>query len=113
MANTLDKIRAAIAEHEEKLGELRAAEKVVKALDNKPESPKIAEKDRSQETTSRQTVGASVMAALSDGPQNLGTILERVNATGKNATDQSISSALQILKRKNLVIRKGRLWRTK
>ena len=113
MANTLDKIRAAIAEHEEKLAELRAAEKVVNALDNKPQTLRILETVSSPETMPRQTVGAAIMATLSDGPQNLATILERVNATGKSVTDQSISSALQILKKKNLVVRRGRMWKIK
>jgi len=124
METTLDKIRAAIAEHEEKLVELRAAEKVVAAID-KPRSPEISEKDsyqdrypsasysKQQETAQRQTVGALVMSVIAREPLNLGTILERVRASGKDVTDQSISSALQILKKKNLVVRKGRMWKTK
>ena len=125
MANTLDKIRAAIAEHEEKLGELRAAEKVVAAIEPSAvvispglsvainPSTQMAAMHQLNKTTPRQTVGALVMSVIAREPLNLGTILERVRATGKNVTDQSISSALQVLKKKGLVTRKGRMWKTK
>jgi len=113
MANTLDKIREAIAEHEEKLGDLRAAEKVVVALEGRLQSLRISGKDGNQTMPERQTVGAAIMTALSDGQKNLGAILEHVNATGKNVNDQSISSALQILKKKNLIVRRGRMWKIK
>lgn len=110
MTGTLGKIRAAIAVHEGKLAELRAAEKVVTILEGEAVKNTAPVDGRPAQ---KQTVGATIMDMLSDGHKSLAVILERVHASGKETTNQSISSALQVLRKKGLVVRKGREWKVK
>ncbi len=125
MDTSLDLIRAKISELEQKLTDLRIAERELIALGTAPTqktrfAPKLVtapeettkvEPEASEEAGSQQTIGTTVTEILGQhGSLTVPAIAEHVASAGRDISNRAISFALQALKKRGLVKSAGGEW---
>lgn len=127
MDTSLERIRAKIADLEQKIADLRIAERELNALSGSPaakprntaaSSPAAAEPTQATAPTTprrgrrkapgdtgpRQTIGASIAEVLeAHGPLPATEISEKIKESGRDITNRMVSFALQAMKKRNLV----------
>ncbi len=119
MDSSLDLIRAKISELEEKLANLRIAEREIVKLD-KPQAPKakalpketiVSEVTASAEPAGQQTMVSAITSTLDKhGPLSAAHIAEQIAATGKEVNNRAVSFSLQALKKRGLVKNTDGVW---
>lgn len=120
MDTSLELIRAKINELEEKLANLRIAEREIVKLDKAPApAPKVKalpkEPDESEVTASAEPSGQTMVAAITGtldqhGPLSASNIAEQIMATGKEVNNRAVSFSLQALKKRGLVKNTDGVW---
>lgn len=112
MDTSLDRIRAKIAEFENKIGDLRIAERELLALERTltrgvkaPPSPKakrISKATRSAQAP--QSIGDAITEVLSrSGVLAFADIVKQLKASGRTIGNRSVSFSLQALRKQGLV----------
>jgi hypothetical protein len=110
--DTLERIRAKIAEVEAKLTDLRIAERELVALEPAPARPAAparefkAKPGRKPKTAAgpRQTIGQAITDALADqAALSVAEIAAKIEATGRAIDKRSISYSLQAMKKQGRV----------
>jgi ribosomal protein L9 len=116
MANSLELIRAKIAELEAKLSDLRIAERELVALEparartrTAPRAPKLKRRGKAA-APGRQTMTAAIAEVLNaHGALPAAEIAEQIKAGGRAIGKRTISHSLQALKKQGRVrIRSGK-----
>jgi ribosomal protein L9 len=112
MDNSLERIRAKIAELESKLADLRITERELQALEKLPArktrtapgpKPKRKREANNQEDA-RQTIGAAIADVLGQhGALSAAEIADRIKAAGRDISNRAVSFSLQALKKRGLV----------
>jgi hypothetical protein len=126
MDTSLELIREKIGELEEKLANLRIAEREIQALEkssvHKEKTPPRKEKTphtevtktvvpASEEPGTPQTIVAAITGTLSQhGPLSAANIAEQIMATGKEVNNRAISFSLQALKKRGVVKNTDGVW---
>jgi hypothetical protein len=119
MANSLERIRAKIAELEAKLTDLRIAERELVALEpaparrtTTPRAPKLKPTRREKAARpARQTIGAAITEVLNaQGALPAADIAEQIKAGGREIGKRTISHSLQALKKQGRVSIRGGKW---
>jgi len=134
MDTSLERIREKIGELEEKLANLRIAEREVQALEipqariektsarkektaprkekNTPPAEVVkAEAPVSEEAGTPQTIVAAITGALAEhGPLSAANIAEQIVATGREVNNRAISFSLQALKKRGVVKNTDGVW---
>jgi hypothetical protein len=119
MGNSLERIRAKIAELEAKLADLRIAERVLVALEPKParksttpRTAKVKPKRKGKGSSpARSTIGSAIAGVLNEHSAiPAAEIAEHIKAGGREIERRSISFALQALKKQGRVRIRGGKW---
>jgi hypothetical protein len=119
MANSLERIRAKIAELEAKLADLRVAERELVALGpaparrtTTPRGPKVKPTVREKAASAaRQTISAAITEVLNArGALPAAEIAEQIKAGGREIGKRTVSHSLQALKKQGRVRIGGGKW---
>ena len=124
MLTSLERIRAKISELEEKLTNLRIAERELVALENttsqkaergrkpKREQEQVAARsDDSAQMIEPQTMTTTIVEILTQHePLTVPAIAQYAEALGRDISNRAISFTLQALKKRGLVKSEGREW---
>jgi hypothetical protein len=117
MKNSIDRIRAKIADLEARIADLRIAERELEALDPAPAprgKPKAKAKRKSTAdavTPAPQTVGAAITDVLSqNGALPLAELAEQIRAAGREVSGGTLSNTLQTMKKRGAVKSSGGKW---
>ncbi|WP_395664455.1 hypothetical protein [Methylocella sp.] len=125
MDTSLERIRAKIAEFEQKIEDLRAAERVLAELDATPakrgRKPSVAAPALPDSSAAppaprtrgrrkgasrggpRQTIGSAIGDVLeAQGPLTAAEISEHLKSSGRDITNRMVSFALQAMKKRGL-----------
>jgi hypothetical protein len=117
MENSIDRIRAKIADLEVRIADLRIAERELEALETAPAprgKPKARAKRKSTTdavTPAPQTVGAAITEVLSrNGALPLAELAEQIRTAGREVSGGTLSNTLQTLKKRGAVKSSGGKW---
>jgi hypothetical protein len=119
MANSLERIRAKIAELEAKLTDLRIAERELMALGPAPARKTMTPRALKLKPTrrekvarpARQTIGAAITEVLNaHGALPAAEIAEQIKTGGREIGKRTISHSLQALKKQGRVRIRGGKW---
>jgi hypothetical protein len=117
MKNSIDRIRAKIADLEVKIADLRIAERELAALDTAP-APRGKAKAKARRkstaeagTPAPQTVGAAIADVLTrNGPLPLAELAEQIRSAGREVSGGTLSNTLQTMKKRGAVKSSGGKW---
>jgi len=117
MKNSIDRIRAKIADLEARITDLRIAERELEALDTTPAPRgKLKAKAKRKPATdnaseARQTVGAAITEVLKrTGALPLAELAEQLRAAEREVSSGSLSNTLQTMKKRGTVKSGGGKW---
>ena len=117
MTNSIDRIRAKIADLEARIADLRIAERELEALDIAPvlrSKPKAKAKRKSTAHAvmpAPQTVGAAITEVLSkNGALPLAELAEQIRSAGREVSGGTLSNTLQTMKKRGAVKSSGGKW---
>jgi hypothetical protein len=117
MTNSIDRIRAKIADLEARIADLRIAERELEALDTVPVLRSKAKAKAKRKSTADavtpapQTVGAAITEVLSkNGALPLAELAEQIRSAGREVSGGTLSNTLQTLKKRGAVKSSGGKW---
>jgi len=117
MKNSIDRIRAKIADLEARITDLRIAERELEALDTTPAprgklKAKTKRKPKTDDAAiAPQTVGAAITDVLSrNGALPLAELAEHIRTAGREVSGGTLSNTLQTMKKRGTVKNGGGKW---